>query len=127
VSEVSLTSGEKELGERAFVCVCSSSGRYLLTGSSNGVVRMHCLTGPLSSSSSSSTLGSYWALSVHDNQNGAVTHLSTTCDDRYVISGGADGNIFVFSTHLPTETTPTATPSLEVQQNCDFFKVNEYP
>ena len=76
----------------------SSSGEYLLTGTSNGLVRIH----PLSAPYSLSTLDSYWALSMHDNHYGAVSHLATTFDDQYLVSGGEDGNVFVYRTNLPS-------------------------
>ena len=39
---------------------------------------------------------------MHDNHYGAVTHLVTSFDDKYVLSGGADGNLFVFEGNFPT-------------------------
>ena len=39
---------------------------------------------------------------MHDNHYGAVTYLVTSFDDRYVLSGGADGNLFVFEGNFPT-------------------------
>ena len=65
---------------------------------SNGMVRIH----PLSTPYSLCALDSYWALSIHDNHYGAVSHLATSFDDQYVISGGDDGNVFVYQTNLPT-------------------------
>lgn len=76
----------------------SSSGDYLLTGLSNGVVRIHPLSAPYALSS----LDSYWSLSIHDNHYGPVAHLATTFDDTYVVSGGGDGNVFVYKANLPT-------------------------
>lgn len=86
----------------------------MFTGSSNGIIRVHNI--PPSLSTSPSSLDSYWSLAVHDNHIGAITHLSITCDDHYVITAGADGNVFVFSTHLPSvASTNTATSTtLEV-------------
>ena len=82
------------------VSASSSSGDYLLTGASNGCVRVHPLPHPYSLTS----LHSYWALSMHDNHYGAVTQLATTFDGRYVVSAGADGNVFVYSANLPMAT-----------------------
>ena len=91
--------------------MCSASGEYLLAGASNGSVRVH----PLASAYSLSSLQAYWALSMHDNHYGAVTQLATTYDDQYVLSGGADGNIFVYTASLPTaiEKRMTAAAALE--------------
>ena len=76
----------------------SSSGEYFLTGMSNGCIRIHQLHEP----HSLSTLTSHWSLNMHDNHSGAVTHLVTSFDDKYVLSGGADGNLFVFEGTFPT-------------------------
>ena len=62
------------------------------------MIRIH----PLSTPYSLSALDSYWALSMHDNHYGAVSHLATSFDDQYVISGGDDGNVFVYQANLPT-------------------------
>ncbi len=78
--------------------VYSSSGEYLLTGTSNGIVRVH----PLSTPYDLSTLDSYWSLSIHDNHYGAVAHIASTFDDAYVVSGGGDGNVFAYKANLPT-------------------------
>ena len=47
-------------------------------------------------------LDHHWSLSIHDNQYGHVTALATSFDDSYLITAGADGNVFVFSTNLPS-------------------------
>lgn len=95
------------------VCLISSSGQYLLTGSSNGVVRVHILPPSLTIPTS---LGSYWALSMHDPHTGPVSYLASTYDDHYVVSAGADGNVFVYSANLPTATPerPSLPEELEV-------------
>ena len=58
----------------------------------NGVVRIH----PLDGKNDFEHLSSYWALNVHDNQHGAVRHIKTSFDDKYVFTAGMDGNFFVF-------------------------------
>ena len=58
----------------------------------NGVVRIH----PLDGKNDLEHLSSYWALNVHDNQHGAVRHIKTSFDDKYVFTAGMDGNFFVF-------------------------------
>ena len=86
----------------------SLSGDYLFTGTASGVIRIH----PLSDNHTISTgqLEHYWALSMHDNHYGAVTHLATSCDDSYLLSGGADGNVFVYQTNLPSVAAPSKEP-----------------
>ena len=92
----------------------SSSGHYLLVGASNGSLRVHPLL-PLSHSLSS--LQAYWSLNMHDNHTGRLTHLTTTCDDRYVISAGEDGNVFVYLANLPSVVAKETVPkSLEVRK-----------
>ena len=56
------------------------------------MVRIH----PLDGKSDLEHLSSYWALNVHDNQHGAVRHIKTSFDDKYVFTAGMDGNFFVF-------------------------------
>ena len=75
----------------------SSSGHYLLTGLENGFVRIH----QLAQAYSISSLESYWCLSMHDNVCGRITALTCTYDDKYLITAGADGNLFVYTTNLP--------------------------
>ena len=58
----------------------------------NGLVRIH----PLDGKHDLEHLSSYWALNVHDNQHGAVRHIKTSFDDKYVFTAGMDGNFFVF-------------------------------
>lgn len=85
---------------RADIFLCSASGEYFLTGTSNGCVRLH----PLSTPHALNDLSSYWSLNMHDNHYGAVTCLSTTFDDQFVLSGGEDGNLFIYKANLPTAT-----------------------
>ena len=40
------------------------------------------------------SLDKYWTRGAHDSEYGSVTHLATSFDDRFALSGGADGNIF---------------------------------
>ena len=56
------------------------------------MVRIH----PLDGKNDLEHLSSYWALTVHDNQHGAVRHIKTSFDDKYVFTAGMDGNFFVF-------------------------------
>ena len=92
----------------------SSSGEYLLTGASNGCVRVH----PLPQSHSVTSLHSYWVLAMHDNHYGAVTHLATTFDDSYVVSAGADGNVFVYSANLPATSKKALTAAVVTVGYC---------
>ena len=41
-------------------------------------------------------MGPYWALNVHDNHSGQITHVSLSFDDKFLFTVGADGNFFAF-------------------------------
>ena len=74
----------------------SSSGQYLLAGLGNGSVRIHGLIAPYDVSD----LSHFWGINMHDNNNGAVTCMARTFDDKYVLSGGEDGNLFLYQANL---------------------------
>lgn len=62
----------------------------ILIGMKNGFVRIYPYGGPQIFQS----LEDYWTRGCHDSEYGIVTHLATSFDDRFALSGGADGNIF---------------------------------
>lgn len=62
----------------------------ILVGMKNGFVRIYPYAGPQIFQS----LDEYWTRGCHDSEYGVVTHLATSFDDRFALSGGADGNIF---------------------------------
>lgn len=70
----------------------SHSGKFLLLGMDNGVLRIH----PLDGSNDFEHFSSFWALNVHDNHHGGIRHIKTSFDDKYVFTAGLDGNFFVF-------------------------------
>ena len=35
-------------------------------------------------------------IGFHDNHYGHITHMATSCDDKYLFTVGADGNFFVY-------------------------------
>ena len=71
----------------------SNSGEFVLFGMSNGVVRIH----PVHGKNVLDSLTTYWAVHIHDSHYGAITALSTSFDDKYVFTVGADGNFFVYN------------------------------
>ena len=89
----------------------SQSGDYLLTGAENGCVRIHHLYSPYSLSS----LDRYWSLSMHDSQYGYITSLSLSHDNKYLITGGADGNVFVYKANLPATTKTNRSAKISKQ------------
>lgn len=46
-------------------------------------------------------LSDYWMLTMHDNQNGVIHALDVSFDKRYLLSVGADGNIFIYKWSTP--------------------------
>ena len=64
---------------------------------------------------------------MHDNHYGAVNHLCTSHDDKYVLSGGADGNIFVYEAELPStqekrEAVRRVRSTLAIKVKCYLWK-----
>ncbi|XP_039534946.1 cilia- and flagella-associated protein 44 isoform X2 [Pimephales promelas] len=77
----------------------NSSRQLLLCGMEDGSIRAY----PVQASDQQlSSMQAYWALSVHDNHYGPVSHLRFSFDDMFVLTAGEDGNIFSFSC-LPEE------------------------
>ncbi|XP_067282839.1 cilia- and flagella-associated protein 44 isoform X3 [Pseudorasbora parva] len=77
----------------------NSSRQLLLCGMENGSIRVY----PIQASDHQlSSMQAYWALSVHDNHYGHVSHIHFSFDDMFVLTAGGDGNIFSFSC-LPEE------------------------
>ncbi|XP_040277654.1 cilia- and flagella-associated protein 44, partial [Bufo bufo] len=72
----------------------SSNKQLLFCGMQDGAVRVYPLqpNDPLLGS-----MSSYWSLGVHDNQYGAIQAISSSFDNQYLATCGADGNIFTFS------------------------------
>ena len=61
-------------------------------GLDNGSIRVQLLE-----SGDIDTLDSYWSQNMHDNHYGAVTSISLSFDERFLLSVGKDGNFFVYS------------------------------
>ena len=84
---------QSSINSQAFPLRCfSHSGKFLLLGMDNGVLRIH----PLDGSNDFEHFSSFWALNVHDNHHGGIQHIKTSFDDKYVFTAGLDGNFFVF-------------------------------
>ena len=62
----------------------------VFVGMKNGFIRIYPYSGPQIFQS----LEEYWTRGSHDSEYGVVTHLVTSFDDRFALSGGVDGNIF---------------------------------
>ncbi|KAM8976941.1 cilia- and flagella-associated protein 44 [Pelodytes ibericus] len=72
----------------------SSNKQLLFCGMQDGTVRVYPLQAndPLLTS-----MQGYWSLGVHDNQYGRVQAMCCSYDNQYLVTCGADSNIFTFS------------------------------
>ncbi|XP_069491898.1 cilia- and flagella-associated protein 44 isoform X2 [Ambystoma mexicanum] len=72
----------------------SNNQQLLFCGMENGSVRVYPLeaSDPLLSS-----MHGYWSLGIHDNQYGHIQAICSTYDNQFLVTCGADGNIFSFS------------------------------
>ncbi|XP_007516403.1 cilia- and flagella-associated protein 44 [Erinaceus europaeus] len=66
----------------------------MFCGMQNGAIRVYILQ---DNNFLLSGLEDYWHLNVHDNDYGCIKAISTSFDDRFFVTTGGDGNIFVFS------------------------------
>ncbi|XP_072470087.1 cilia- and flagella-associated protein 44 [Notamacropus eugenii] len=66
----------------------------MFCGMQNGQIRVYILK---DKSLQLTDMQNYWSYNVHDNNYGQIQALCPSYDDRFVLSCGADGNIFVFN------------------------------
>ncbi|XP_004675512.1 PREDICTED: cilia- and flagella-associated protein 44 [Condylura cristata] len=66
----------------------------MFCGLRNGAIRIYILK---DRDPSLASLQDYWHFSIHDNDYGCITAISTSFDDRFLVTAGADSNIFVFN------------------------------
>ncbi|XP_029434317.1 cilia- and flagella-associated protein 44 isoform X2 [Rhinatrema bivittatum] len=72
----------------------SSNKQLLFCGMEDGSLRVY----PLQSNDPFlSSMGGYWTLNIHDNDYGCIQALATSYESQFLITCGADGNIFTFS------------------------------
>nr|XP_020862787.1 cilia- and flagella-associated protein 44 isoform X2 [Phascolarctos cinereus] len=69
---------------------------------------------------------SYWSYSIHDNDYGQIQALCPSYDDRFVVTCGADSNIFVFNVLSEEEleeglkaTVPPARIGIETEKRAE--------
>ncbi|XP_038202030.1 cilia- and flagella-associated protein 44 [Arvicola amphibius] len=72
----------------------SSNQTMMFCGMRNGAIRVYVLK---QGDSSLTSLKDYWHFNVHDNNYGCVKSIAASFDDQYLVTAGADGNIFVFN------------------------------
>lgn len=66
----------------------------MFCGMQDGAIRVYVLS---ERDLSLTNMENYWHFNVHDNSYGCIKGLSTSFDDRFLLTAGADSNIFVFS------------------------------
>ncbi|XP_076334025.1 cilia- and flagella-associated protein 44 isoform X2 [Tachypleus tridentatus] len=71
----------------------STDSQYLLLGQEDGVLTVYKLNEP----GNLKSLGNVFSKRIHDCQFGAISHISTSCCGRVIVSAGRDGNIFMHS------------------------------
>ncbi|KAI4590034.1 hypothetical protein MJG53_001083 [Ovis ammon polii x Ovis aries] len=72
----------------------SINREMMFCGMQNGAIRIYILS---KNDSSLTSMEDYWQYNVHDNNYGRVNAISTSFDDRFLVTAGADSNIFVFN------------------------------
>ncbi|KAJ8279356.1 hypothetical protein COCON_G00064220 [Conger conger] len=86
----------------------SSNRKFFLCGMWSGQIKVYPIQ---PQEPSMMSLDAFWALSVHDNQNGHLCSVRCSYDDQYVLTTGEDGNIFVFSLLTQEELAKALGPS----------------
>ncbi|XP_047648289.1 cilia- and flagella-associated protein 44 isoform X1 [Phacochoerus africanus] len=72
----------------------SINKNMMFCGMQNGAIRVYVLN---QNDPSLASMEDYWHFNMHDNNYGCIKAISTSFDDRFLVSAGADSNIFVFS------------------------------
>ena len=72
----------------------SINHEMMFCGMQNGAIRIYILS---KNDSSLTSMEDYWHFNMHDNNYGRVNAISTSFDDRFLVTAGADSNIFVFN------------------------------
>uniref|UniRef100_A0A671DQ09 Cilia- and flagella-associated protein 44 n=1 Tax=Rhinolophus ferrumequinum TaxID=59479 RepID=A0A671DQ09_RHIFE len=66
----------------------------MFCGMQDGAIRVYILS---RNDLSLTNMENYWHFNIHDNNYGCIKGISTSFDDRFLVTTGADSNIFVFS------------------------------
>ncbi|XP_045758828.1 cilia- and flagella-associated protein 44 [Mirounga angustirostris] len=66
----------------------------MFCGLQNGAIRVYILS---QDNPSLMNIEDYWHFNIHDNDYGCIKGISTSFDDRFLVTTGADSNIFVFN------------------------------
>lgn len=71
-----------------------SSGLFMLCGLKDGSVRIYTL---YNKKLSMDNIAGYWTFNIHDNDYGQINGIYPSFDDLFLITCGADGNIFTYN------------------------------
>ncbi|XP_037601374.1 cilia- and flagella-associated protein 44 isoform X2 [Cebus imitator] len=66
----------------------------MFCGMKNGAIRVYVLD---ENDPSLTSLVNYWHFNMHDNNYGCIKSIASSFDDRFLVTTGGDGNIFVFN------------------------------
>ncbi|XP_007945643.1 cilia- and flagella-associated protein 44 [Orycteropus afer afer] len=66
----------------------------MFCGMEDGAIRVYVLS---RNDLSLTSMQEYWHVNIHDNSYGHIKSISTSFDDRFLVTAGADSNIFVFN------------------------------
>ncbi|XP_039698932.1 cilia- and flagella-associated protein 44 isoform X3 [Pteropus medius] len=66
----------------------------MFCGMQDGAIRVYILN---ENDLSLKNMENYWHFNIHDSTYGCIKGISTSFDDRFLVTAGADSNIFVFS------------------------------
>lgn len=70
----------------------SSQGFFRCIGTKNGSVRLEVLKGDLQ--------GKIWEFSIHDGDSGCVSAVTSSFDDKIVLTGSLEGGLFIYHTEV---------------------------
>ncbi|XP_019404351.1 PREDICTED: cilia- and flagella-associated protein 44 isoform X2 [Crocodylus porosus] len=83
--------------QRISFCI---SKLLMFCGMKDGAVRVY----PLQDKELSvDTVDRYWSFNIHDNDYGQIQGIYSSYDDRFLVTCGADGNIFTFTILSPED------------------------
>ncbi|XP_064230686.1 cilia- and flagella-associated protein 44 [Aotus nancymaae] len=72
----------------------NSNKIMMFCGMKNGAIRVYVLN---ENDPSLTSLVNYWHFNMHDNNYGCIKSIASSFDDRFLVTTGGDGNIFVFN------------------------------
>lgn len=91
-----------------------------MLGLQNGAIRINCVK------ENFRDLTDYWQLNMHSNNNGNITAIKSSFDNRFIFSAGVDGNIFRYRLNIdrPDDVSDLLQPipiSLDIDEIVDII------